>query len=181
VIPAEQRPPSLRLRQGIAMLGGALLFAVVVGPGPERFFLTPLGIGLVYLLTATVGGRRGGYWATATVLVGWGAAVVWAREGRPDLDIAGLYLAGAGLGAVVGAVLSRSGFAVSPLGLGATVAIAGLFLAAAARWPEVLEEARTYALLVGLVGLANAVAGALGAVADQRAAGDGARPNGTTS
>ena len=39
--------------------------------------VTPLGIGLVYLLAAAVGGRRGGYWATATVLVGWGAAVVW--------------------------------------------------------------------------------------------------------
>jgi len=76
-IPGEHRPPSLRLRQGCAMLGGALVFAVIVGPGPDRFYLTPLGIGLVYLLAAAVGGRRGGYWATATVLVGWGAAVVW--------------------------------------------------------------------------------------------------------
>lgn len=179
-IRAERRPPSLRLRQGLAMLGGAVVFAVIVGPGAERFYLTPLGIGLVYLLVAAVGGRRGGYWATATVLVGWGAAVVWARQGRPDLDIAGLYLAGAGVGALAGALLSRRGFAVSPIGLAATVTLAGLFLAAAAQWPEALEEARTYALVVGVVGLANAVAGALGAgsaePATERVPGDGRRP-----
>lgn len=185
-ISAERRSPALRLRQGIVMLGGAVVFAVVVGPGPDRFYLTPLGIGLVYLLTAAVGGRRGGYWATATVLVGWGAAVVWARGGQPELDIAGLYLAGAGVGAVVGAVLSRNGFAVSPIGLAGTVTLAGLLLAAAAQWPEALEEARTYALLVGVVGVANAVAGAFGVgtadpPATEPAAGDGSRQNVTTS
>lgn len=143
------------------LLGGAVLFAIVVGPDPDRFYLVPLGVGLVYLAAAAAGGRRGGYWATAVVLVGWGVAVVGAREGRPDLDAAGLYLLGAGIGGSAGLLLARRGFAVDPLGVTATVAAAGLVLAFASRWSEVLEEARTYALLVGLVGLVNVVAAAL--------------------
>lgn len=159
--PVEIRPPATRLRQGLVMLLGALVFALVAGAEPGRFYLTPLGLGLIYLAAAALGGRRGGYWATASVLVGWGAAVFWARQGRPDLDVAGLYLLGAGLGATAGILLGRRGFAVDPLGLAATIAVAGLLLAFAPRWPEVLEEARVYALLVGAVGLANAVAGAV--------------------
>jgi len=166
----ELRPPSLRVRQGLALLAGATVFALVVGPSADRFYLTPLGLGLVYLVPALLGGRRGGYWASAVVLLGWGAAVLWAQKGRPDLDLAGLYLAGAGLGASVGVVLSRRGFAVDPLGLTVTVALAGLLLALSAQWPQVIEDARVYALLVGLVGLANVVAGvaSVGPDAEQR-------------
>lgn len=158
----EDRPPALRLRQGLVLLAGALVFALVVGSDAGRFYLTPLGLGLIYLAAAAVGGRRGGYWATATVLVGWGLAVLWVRQGRPDLDTSGVYLLGAGLGATVGMLLERRGVAVAPVGVAATVAAAGLLLAFAGRWPEVLEDATTYALLVGAIGLANAVAGALG-------------------
>lgn len=158
----EHRPPDLRIKQGLVMLAGAVIFALVAGTEIDRFYMVPLGIGLIYLAAAAVGGKRGGYWATATVLVGWGAAVVWAQKGRPDLDFAGLYLAGAGIGATAGVLLSRRGFAVDALGLTATIAAAGVLLALAQQWPEVIEEARTYALLVGLVGLANVVAGAVG-------------------
>lgn len=157
-----QRSPAQRLRQGLVLLLGALVFAVVVGNGTERFAWTPLGIGLVYLTAAVAGGREGGYWATAIVLVGWGLAVFWAREGNPDLDRSGLYLAGAGAGATVGVLLARRGFAVDALGLAATVLAAGVILALAPRWPEVIEEARTYALLVGAVGAVNVVVGARG-------------------
>ena len=156
------RPPSLRLRQGLALLVGAVIFAAVVGPEPGRFYLTPLGLGLVYLLAAGAGGRRGGYWATAIVLLAWGAAVVWLREGRPDLDTAGVYMAAVGLGAAAGILIARRGVAVDPLGLAGTIVLAGLSLAFASRW-DVLVDAQAYALLVGLVGLVNAVAGAIGA------------------
>lgn len=155
------RPASVRLRQGLALLVGAVVFVAVVGPEPDRFYLTPLGLGLVYLAAAAVGGRRGGYWATAIVLVAWGASVVWIREGRPDLDTAGVYMAAAGAGAVAGMLLARRGFAVDALGLAATIALAGLALAFAEQW-DALVEARAYALLVGLVGLVNAVWGAVG-------------------
>ena len=143
------------------LLAGAIVFLLVVGTGPQTFYNTPLGIGLVYLAAAVVGGKQGGYWATAVVLVGWGAAVVYVRQVQPDLDLAGLYLAGAGIGATVGVLLSRAGFAVDPLGATATVAIAGVILAFEPRWTDVLGEARTYALIVGAIGLGNAVAGAV--------------------
>ena len=154
------RPPSVRLRQGLALLLGAVIFAVIVGPEPGRFYLTPLGLGLVYLLAAGVGGRRGGYWATAIVLLAWGAAVVWLRESRPDLDTAGVYMVAVGLGAAVGILAARRGVAVDPLGLAGTIVLAGLSLAFASRW-DLLVDAQFYGLLVGLVGLVNAVAGAI--------------------
>jgi hypothetical protein len=158
----EHRPPWLRLRQGAVLVAGAVVLALVVGDGLDRFWMVPLIVGLTYLLAAAAGGPRGGYWATACVLVGWGAGVAWAIEGRPDLDPAGLYLAGAGLGALAGALLARRGFAVDPLGLAATVAFAGVFLALSARWPDVFRDARTYAALVGAVGVLNVAMGLSG-------------------
>jgi len=153
-----ERPPEQRVRQGGALLAGALVMALVLGDEPRRFFFLPLGLGLVYLLAALAGGRRGAYWATAIVLLGWGAAVVLVREARPELDTAGLYLLGAGLGVLAGLLLERAGVAVDPLGLAGTVVLAGLVLALA---PQVaaLTEARTFALAVGLVGLVNVLAG----------------------
>jgi len=157
----HERSPDERLRQGLVLLAGAIVFILVVGNGPNTFYSTPLGIGLVYLAAAVAGGKQGGYWATAVVLVGWGAAVFYVRNVQPDLDLAGLYLLGAGLGASVGILLARAGFAVDPLGLTGTVVIAGAILAFASRSPEVIGEARTYALVVGAIGLGNAVAGAV--------------------
>jgi len=55
---------------------GAILLVLVVGEDPSRFDLVPGSLGLVYLAAALSGGRRGSYWATALVLVGFGTAVV---------------------------------------------------------------------------------------------------------
>jgi hypothetical protein len=166
--PTSERAPSLRLRQGLVLLLGAVLFAVLVGPEPDRFYLTPLGLGLVYLAAAAAGGRRGGYWATALVLVAWGLAVVWVRESRPDLDTAGVYMTAVGLGAILGLALARRRIAVDAMGLAGTIVLAGLSLAFASQW-EALVETRTYAIAVGVVGLVNVVAGA---VASRQAPGD---------
>jgi hypothetical protein len=76
-MPASDRSPSLRLRQGLVLLLAAVAFAVLAGDGGDSFFWTPLGIGLAYL-TAVV---AGGYWAGALVLCGWGAAVLYVRWG----------------------------------------------------------------------------------------------------
>jgi len=160
--PRAPSPSPHRLRQGLALLVGAVIFALVVGPDPGRFYLTPLGLGLIYLVAAALGGRRGGYWATAVVLVAWGLAIVYLREARPELDTAGVYMAAVGVGAVAGVLLARGGFAVDALGLAATIALAGLSLAFAGQL-DLLVEARAYALLVGLVGLVNVVAGAVSA------------------
>jgi len=148
------RSPALRLRQGFVLLVGAIVFSLVVGSGPDTFYWTPLGIGLVYLASAVAGGRAGGYWAGALVLVGWGAAVAYAREARPDVDIAGLYLAGAGIGACLAILAQRLGVKADALGAALTVVVAGTILAFADAVPE-LTDATTYALLVGAVGLVN--------------------------
>ncbi len=157
--PEEHRPSALRVRQGAVLVAGAVVLWLVVGDDLDRFWLVPLLTGATYLAAAVVGGPRGGYWATAVVLVGWGAAVAWAIEGKPDLDAAGLYLAGAGLGAMAGVLLARRGFVVDALGLAATIVAAGVLLALSARWPDVFRDGRTYAALVGAVGVANIVAG----------------------
>ena len=94
------------------------------------------------------------------MLVAWGLAVVWVRESRPDLDTAGVYVVAVGVGAVVGLLIARRGVAVDPLGLAATIVLAGLSLAFATQWDE-LVEARSYAVVVGVVGLVNAVMGAV--------------------
>lgn len=88
--------------------------------------------------------------------MGWGLAVVYVGATKPtDIDTAGAYLVGAGIGAVAGAILARRHFDVSPLGLGATVAAAGLILAISPHAPDLLYDARTFALVVGAVGLVN--------------------------
>jgi len=48
----------------------------------------------------------------------------------------------------------RIGIRSDPLGAAGTVAVAGAILAVSAHWSH-LTEARTYALLVGAVGLTN--------------------------
>ena len=157
------RSRDARLLQGILLLAGALALILLVSTGALDFFWTPLILGLAYLAAAAAGGRKGGYWATACVLTGWGLAVVVIGEARPeDIDVSGSYLLGAGLGATVGALLARSGFGVSIVGLGATVAAAGLVLALTPAASDLLEEERTYALLLGVVGLVNVALGALG-------------------
>jgi hypothetical protein len=143
------------MTQAVMFLAGALVLNVAVAPNDRRFYWTPLVVGLAYLAAAAAGGRRGGHWATACVLVGWGAAVVFVGEARPDLDVAGLYMVGAGLGAVAGLLLGRAGVDVNPLGLAVVITAGGLLLTFAAQAPSVLEEARTYAALLAVVAVAN--------------------------
>jgi len=147
-------PGSRRIGRGLALAAGAVALELLVVRGDTPFYWTPLIVGLAYLAAAASGGRDGGYWATATVLCGWGLAVVWAGSGSPDLDFAGLYLAGAGAGATAGLLLGRAGFEVAPLGVAVTVAAAGLLLALTPQVGE-LEDARTFALALGAVALVN--------------------------
>jgi hypothetical protein len=150
----------MRLRQGLVLLLGAVVVSIVVGPEPDRFYLTPLALGLAYLAAAASGGRRGGYWATAIVLVAWGLAVVWIRESGPDLATAGVYMIAVGLGALAGLLIAERGFAVDPFGLAGTIALAGLSLAFSTQW-DALVDTRSYAVAVGLVGVLNVAAGAV--------------------
>jgi len=152
---------SLRLRQGVILLVGAIVIVLAIGSSPTGFYWTPLALGLVYLAGALAGGSQGSYWATAVVLIGWGTAVVVVRQLNPNLDTSGLYLLGAGLGATTGTLLTRRGFAVDPLGMTLTVAVGGAVLALESRYSSLLGDARFYALLLGAVGVVNLVLGAV--------------------
>jgi len=149
------KAPKVRINQAVALLAGAVFLTAVVAPDDRRFYWTPLVIGLTYLVAAIVGGRNGGHWATACALTGWGAAVVFAGADRPDLDISGLYLAGAGAGIVAGLALRRAGVPVSEMGMALTIAISGLILAFTTKAPDVLGDARSYAAALAVVALAN--------------------------
>ncbi len=156
---ASAVPRFLRFRQAAILLTGAAAIVVLIGGSPSGFYWTPLTLGLVYLAGALAGGRHGSYWATAVVLVGWGAAVAFVHQFTPALDTSGVYLTGAGLGAGVGLLLSRRGFPVEPLGLAATITIAGILLSVEPRLSSVLGDARWYALFLGVVGAINLVLG----------------------
>lgn len=149
------KAPDIRVYQAVFLLAGAVFLAAGVAPDAGRFYWTPLTLGLAYLGAAIAGGRDGGHWATACALTGWGAAVAFAGAVRPELDTAGLYLAGAGLGMVAGMLLQRAGFTVDPLGLGVAVAASGAILALTTRADDVLGDARTYAAAIALVALVN--------------------------
>ena len=165
------RSPGNRVVQGLLLSGGAALLAVTAGADRIPFYWTPLILGLTYLVAAIVDGPRGGYWATALGLTGWGLAVVYVGNVRPsDIDIAGAYLAGAGLAGVVAAVLRRRGFLISDLGFGATVAAGGLALALTPRASGTLDDATTYAMALGVVGVLNVAGGAYGMVRGSRVA-----------
>lgn len=171
----QTKARDVRIRQGLTLLAGAVALELLVGQGSLRFYWTPLIVGLSYLAAAAAGGRSGGYWATACVLTGWGLAVVTIGTAQPqDVDVAGAYLLGAGAGATLGSLLPRARFDVSQPGLAATIAAAGLILALS---PKVgaLDEARTYALAIGLVGLLNVGMGVVGATTG-RAEPPGAEP-----
>ncbi len=154
------RSPGNRVVQGLLLGGGAALLAVTAGADRIPFYWTPLILGLTYLVAAIVDGPRGGYWATALGLTGWGLAVVYIGDARPpDIDTAGAYLAGAGLAGVVAAVLRRRGFLISDLGFAATVALGGVTLALTPRASGTLDDATTYAIALSVVGVLNVAGG----------------------
>jgi hypothetical protein len=168
----SSKAPGVRLNQAILLLAGALFLVFVVAPEAERFYWTPLTIGLAFLGAAIAGGRDGGHWATACVLTGWGAVVVLAGAARPDLDVSGLYLVGAGLGAVAGLLLQRAGFSVDTMALALAITGGGLALALTTQAPGVLDDATTYAVAIGVVALVNVVLAAV-----QRARPDAPTPD----
>lgn len=154
------RTPANRVIQGLMLAGGALVLQLSAGADRIDFYWTPLILGVSYLIAAVVDGPRGGYWATAIGLTGWGLAVAYMGEVRPqDVDVAGAYLVGVGLAGVSAAVLRSRGFLISEAGLAATVAGSGLILALSPK-TDALTDATTFAIALAAVGVANLLGGA---------------------
>jgi hypothetical protein len=148
------RPRAVRVNEAVVLAAGAAFLVIMVAPDEDRFYWTPLVLGVSLLAAGAVAGRTSGYWAPATVLAGWGAAVIFVRLAEPDLDTSGVYLAGTAAGALAALELARHGFAVDPVTVSATAMLAGAVLALTPQ-TGVLTDARTYAALLGLLALAQ--------------------------
>jgi hypothetical protein len=147
---------ALRINRAILLLAGGVFLTVMVAPDDDRFYWTPLVLGLSFLAAAAVGPRTSGPWAPACALVGWGAAVVFVRLAEPELDTSGVYLVGAGAGVMIGVELARRGFASDPTTLAATVVIAGALLALSTT-AGIFADARTYAAFLGALAVAQLI------------------------
>jgi len=149
------KPSAVRLRQGLALIGGAGVIELLAGIGPLDFFWTPLLVGLAYLAAATLGGRANGHWATAVVLVAFGAVVVLLDEVHTGINLPAGYLLAVGVGGMAAAALQPRGFSVDALGVAGAIAAVGLFLLLVDDYPNALGRAEVYAVLLALVGAAN--------------------------
>lgn len=151
----------MRVRQIAVFLIGAGALEVLVNRGDVRFYWTPLILGLTYLAAAVVGGRDGGHWSGATALTGFGLAVAWVGYAQPrDVDVAGVYVAGAGAAVAIGAAAAARGWPISGVSVGVTLGITGSLLALVERVPE-FGDGRTYVEYLGLVIAGNVIAAAL--------------------
>jgi hypothetical protein len=148
------RPPAVRVNEAILLLAGAAFLTVMVDE--DRFYWTPLVLGLAMIAAGTVAGRASGYWASGCVLVGWGAAVVFVRLVEPDLDTSGVYLAGAGAGALAALELGRRGFAVDAVVVAATTVLAGAALALTTLGGA-FTDPRTFAALLAALAVSQLV------------------------
>lgn len=151
-----------RLVQGAIFVAGAgAYFALFVG-ADVGFGWTPFALGIVYLAVALAGGRRGGHWATALVLLAWGIAAALVLELEVDAPSSGAYLTAVGAGGLVAAGLRSRGVAVELPGVAGAILGAGAFLLLARYWGSEFGAPETYAYLVGAVGLFNLVQGVRG-------------------
>lgn len=145
-----------RRRRGIVLLVGAALLVLLIGTDALEFYWLPLITGLVYLAAAAVGGRGGALWATGFMVTGWGIAVLLVSEEVVGMQYGpAAFLLGLGIGGVLAAVAHQRGLiSVSPLGVAATVALAGLFLAAEIRGLDnvVAGNVYPYAILLAIWG-----------------------------
>jgi len=155
----RHQPRDVRIKQAIALLGGAGVLQLAVASGPLSFFWTPCFVGIAYLAAALAGGKQGGYWPTAVVFLTFGLTVgVLAEQRGLDVRVPAAYIASMGLAAMLGALLQRRGFVLDLTGVGGAIFLAGLFYGLDRYWVDVLGRADTYAALIAIVGLWSLIA-----------------------
>ncbi|MEO7571996.1 MAG: hypothetical protein ABIX10_06125 [Acidimicrobiales bacterium] len=93
---------------GLVLLGGAGVYAVLVGAADVTFNSTPLLIG-VAALAAGIVGRRQRLVPIGLTLAGWGLAVLLVRDGPlPDNRAAPAYLVGMSVGLLAANDVARN-------------------------------------------------------------------------
>jgi len=152
-MPRGATPP--RTRRAAIFAAGAAATALLPDALDLGFEWTPALVGAIYAAAALSEGRKGGYWATAIVLLTWGAGVL-AYVHLLDAPAAGIYAVAFGLAVVLAHELDRGGYEISMLGVGATIAAAGVFLIFEREW-ELLRETESYAVVLAAVALVNLV------------------------
>jgi len=162
--------PAVRLRRAAALLPAAAVYALLV-PGTLPFYWTPFLLGVAYLAAAAVGGRAGGMWPTALVLLGWGAAVLSVSALKLGVGMANAYLIGLGAATLIGGLLARRGVAIDLFSIGGTAVLAGVVHLVAGK-VDFLVKPWPYVALLAVVGGVNLVM----ALAASRAPGRAAQP-----
>ncbi len=147
-----------RLIHAGIFLAGAVLLQLLVGTDDPQvgFYWTPLLLGIIYTVAALSGGRRGSYWSTGPVLLGWGGVVVWLNEARPDVFASSAYSFGMGLGVLLAGLLLRLGFRVDFISVGATATIAGLIFMFD-RTVEFIGDGTTFTVSLAVIAAGNAL------------------------
>ncbi|GAC1316508.1 MAG: hypothetical protein NVSMB25_02340 [Thermoleophilaceae bacterium] len=160
----------LRLKQGAALLAGGVAVELLLGLGPVDFLATPLALGLAYMAAAALGGRRGGYWATAVVLVGFGAAVVILDALSPNTPLSLDYAIGSVVGIAAGIALTRLGFEVGLVALLATALGAGAIFGLESLVSGQFSQDHIFAAALAIVGAFNLAVGTRNALGQHRQA-----------
>lgn len=144
-----------RRARGVALIVGAVAAYLLTERGPLDFTWVPLLLGASYLLAALTGGERGPLWSPALVLLAFGVGDLLYLGGHlpRGLDEGAVYIVALGIGVLLCAVAERGGFAVSLVGAGAAVLLAGGFFLLQRRFHGLWEESATYAGLLALWGV----------------------------
>lgn len=143
----------------IPILIGALVESFLLSPiGPKPFYLTPLVLGLTYLVAAATGGRKGTLWAPGLIITCWGIGVLLVFSHTVAADFPSVSVTALGVGALLSATLPRIGIPVHPLSIAVPLFSAGLTELIASRGVAVFGYGWFFGLLLG-VWLISDVAG----------------------
>jgi hypothetical protein len=142
---------------GAALIVGAVVLWLLVGPAGLDFWWFPLITGLALLVAAAVGRRRSALWAPGCVLTAVGlTVVVWTEAGRRyDFQFLALVAIALGTGGLIAAALARwLDLRIGPESVALPVLGFGLFalLEQQAAGPFA-GDVRPYAALLALAGL----------------------------
>jgi hypothetical protein len=143
--------------RGLPLLLGAVAVSAFCGsalsglaPAHYPLAYVPLIVGLALLLSALLGGRVGGGWATALVFTGWGVGAALIAAGRWQVDITGGYLLAVGVGVLAAGAAESMGILMTVSEVGRAVVVAGGLLLLQRTYGGLFDHGDFYAVLLAL-------------------------------